>query len=165
MSKSVLNIEKLLEAGTVSKKKIALEQLSFIYNKSSDFWKKDQEKKLLDLFHTCSKTVKAYKEFLKKSTINPEKIKTYDDFDKVPSISKNNYLRSYPWEKLCVDGSLNRQSLVLTSTSGSTGRPFYFPRNGMLDGQSSIYHQMFLQNSNVDIHKSTLVLVCFGMGV
>src|SRR6266853_359753 len=60
---------------------------------------------------------------------------------------------------------MTEQSLVLTSTSGSTGKPFYFPRNGILDSQSSIYHQMFLKNSQLDVNKSTLVLICFGMGV
>lgn len=109
--------------------------------------------------------MKAYQDFLKKARINPEKIKTLEDFQRVLPVSKDNYLRSYPWEKLCMPGSLIEQSLVLTSTSGSTGRPFYFPRNGILDAQSSLYHQMFMKNNGLDVTKSTLVLICFGMGV
>ena len=159
------NLSKLLERESRVKKEIAIKQLDFVYQKKSDFWKKEREKTLLSLFHVCADKVRAYKDFLKKARINPEKIKTYSDFQSVLPVSKDNYLRSYPWEKLCMPGSLIEQSLVLTSTSGSTGRPFYFPRNGLLDTQSSIYHQMFLQNSGIDIRKSTLVLVCFGMGV
>lgn len=147
------------------RKEVAEKQLHFIYEHKSDFWKKEQQRRLLDLFHTSAKEVKAYQDFLKKARINPEKIKTLEDFQRVLPVSKDNYLRSYPWEKLCMPGSLIEQSLVLTSTSGSTGRPFYFPRNGILDAQSSLYHQMFMKNNGLDVTKSTLVLICFGMGV
>jgi phenylacetate-CoA ligase len=162
---STLNIAESFEKEQKLRKEVADKRLNFIYTQKSDFWSKEQKKGLLELFHTCATEVKAYKDFLKKARINPEKIKTYDDFQKVLPVNKDNYLRSYPWEKLCMPGSLIEQSLVLTSTSGSTGRPFYFPRNGVIDAQSSIYHQMFLRNSTMDVNKSTLVLVCFGMGV
>ncbi len=165
MAKVILDITESFNREIKFKKEIVEKQLDFIYQKKSDFWKKEQEKKLLDLFHTSAEKVKAYKDFLKKARINPEKIKTFKDFQKVLPVNKDNYLRSYPWEKLCMPNSLIEQSLVLTSTSGSTGRPFYFPRNGLLDAQSSIYHQMFLKNSGISKNQSTLVLVCFGMGV
>jgi phenylacetate-CoA ligase len=164
-NKTTLDIADSYNKEVKVRKEISEKRLNFIYEKKSDFWKKEQEKRLLGLFHVCAKKVKAYKDFLKKARINSEKIKTLDDFQSVLPINKHNYLRSYPWEKLCMPGSLIEQSLVLTSTSGSTGRPFYFPRNGILDAQSSLYHQMFLRNSKIDPEKSTLVLVCFGMGV
>ncbi len=148
-----------------TRKGFADKVLKHIYQKKSDYWKKVRENKSLEIFNLAAGQVKAYKDFLKKAKIQPSKIKTYADFKKVLPVNKDNYLRSYPWEKLCVSNSLVHQSLVLTSTSGSTGTPFYFPRNGMLDSQSAIYHQMFMQTSGIDIHKSTLVLVCFGMGV
>lgn len=165
MAGSMLNIGKVLEKERRLKHDAVEKQLSFIYSKKNDFWKKLQEKKLLELFHFSVQNVRAYRDFLKKARINPAKIISLKDFQAVLPVSKGNYLRSYPWEKLCVPNSLIGQSLVLTSTSGSTGTPFYFPRNGVLDAQSSIYHQMFLRNSGIDVHKSTLVLVCFGMGV
>jgi phenylacetate-CoA ligase len=159
------NIAEFFEKEGKLSSQIAGRRLDFIYQKKSDFWKKERESNLLELFHMCSKKVKAYRDFLKKARINPDKIKTIEDLQAVLPVNKDNYLRSYPWEKLCMPGSLTHQSLVLTSTSGSTGRPFYFPRNGLLDAQSSVYHQMFLRNALVDPKKSTLVLVCFGMGV
>ncbi len=159
------NIIQSIQRESKLKKEIADKRLDYIFTKKSDFWKKEREKNLLDLFKVCAEKVSAYKDFLKKARIQPEKIKNFQDFQNVLPVNKDNYLRSYPWEKLCMPGSLVDQSLVLTSTSGSTGRPFYFPRNGLLDAQSSIYHQMFLRNSDIDVNKSTLVLVCFGMGV
>ncbi len=142
-----------------------MHRLDFIYTKKSDFWKKEQERKLLELFHNCVHEVKAYKNFIKSEKIDPRKILTISDFDKVPPVNKVNYLRKYPWEDLCFKNSLSDQSLVLTSTSGSTGKPFYFPRNKIIDSQSSLYHEMFLQSSKLNYNKSTLVLICFGMGV
>ncbi len=165
MAKEKQNIAELFERESKLPKQIAGKRLDYIYSKKSDFWKKERTKNLLELFHICADNVKAYKDFLKKAQINQNKIKTLEEFENIPPVNKDNYLRSYPWEKLCMPGSLTEQSLVLTSTSGSTGRPFYFPRNGLLDAQSSIYHQMFFRNAKIDPKKSTLVLVCFGMGV
>lgn len=159
MSKSIA------ERDTEIRKSYADRVLKRIYQKSSGYWKKIREEKSLFIFYLCASKVKAYKDFLRKAKIDPLSIRSFDDFQEILPISKDNYLRSYPWEKLCVENSLTHQSLVLTSTSGSTGIPFYFPRNGVLDSQSSIYHQMFLQTSGVKSNKSTLVIVCFGMGV
>jgi phenylacetate-CoA ligase len=160
------------------------ESVDFIHKQKSDFWKKEQERKLIRLFQWCAKNVPAYRDFLKKKRIDSKKIstiKTYENFKAiVPSIGKGNYLRAYPWEDLCAPSALERQPLVLTSTSGSTGLPFYFPRNGSIDMHSSVYHEMFLRNSGIiagaggekngqkkdgQSGQSTLIIVCFGMGV
>jgi phenylacetate-CoA ligase len=140
------------------------QSFKFIYSKKSNLWKKEREDQALKLFRDCADKVPAYKDFLKSNGIQVSKIKTLEDFQKVPPVTKANYLRQYPLEDLCMEGTL-AQSLVFTSTSGSTGAPFYFPRNGILDWQSSIYHEMFLRTCALDKKKSTLILVCFGMGV
>ena len=145
-------------------KKIAGKTLKRIKDKKSDYWTKRAEEVSLKLFHEAAEKVPAYKDFLRKNKINPAKVKNFKDFKSVPSTSKENYLRQYPLEDLTWNGYL-KKSLVFTSTSGSTGAPFYFPRNHILDWQSSIYHQIFLENSGIDVNKSTLVIVCFGMGV
>ncbi len=139
--------------------------LKAIKEKNSAYWEQVRKRRALDLFHRAAKEVPAYKDFLKKARIQPNKIKNFADFQKVLPVNKDNYLRSYPLEKLCLPNTLSTESLVLTSTSGSTGTPFYFPRNGKLDIQSSIYHQFFLENTHLDKSKPTLVLICFGMGV
>jgi phenylacetate-CoA ligase len=157
----------------------------FLYTKKSDFWRKEQEKRLIKLFQSCAKNIPAYRDFLKKNGIHAATIagiKTYDNFRTiVPTMGKDNYLRAYPWEDLCSPAALMRHPLVLTSTSGSTGTPFYFPRNSAVDMHSSVYHEMFLRNSGIigtkngqgknsskkqkKNNQSTLVIVCFGMGV
>lgn len=138
--------------------------LNNIKNKKSDFWMRERERQSLSLFHKAAKRVPAYKDFLQKNKIQPEKIKTWEDFQSVPIIDKKNYLKQYPLEQLCWDGSL-KKPLVFTSTSGSTGEPFYFPRSENIDWQSSLAHELFLKQSLEYNKQSTLVIVCFGMGV
>lgn len=119
---------------------------------------------MLEIFHRAVREVPAYRDFLKKEKIDPVTIRTGTDLRRVPTVSKSNYLRKYPFEKLCWNGALNGQ-LVFTSTSGSTGEPFYFPRSAELDRESSIAHELFIRNSSCKATEPTLVLVCFGMGV
>jgi phenylacetate-coenzyme A ligase PaaK-like adenylate-forming protein len=130
---------------------------------SSTFWEKERQKNALALFHRAARQVPAYKDFLKKHHISPLKIKTLDDFQSVPVVDKNNYLRRYPLEKLVWPDALHLP-LVWTATSGSTGEPFYFPRNESLDIQYSSTVKSFLDNSSYG-SGSTLVIIGFGMGV
>ncbi len=136
--------------------------ISDLENKSSRYWDSQREKSALKVFHDAAKTVPAYKDFLKKHKINPDKINDFTDFEQVPLTSKDNYLREYPLESLCTGGTL-AAPLVFTSTSGSTGQPFYFCRNSELDWQYSIIQEKFFKNNK---NKGpTLVIVCLGMGV
>ena len=153
-------------AASKEQKQYSAEQIMKLFSeKKSDFWVEEGRKRSLALFHEAAQRVPAYKDFLKKNHVDPKKVKTWDDFQQqVPIMSKKNYLRQYPLEKLCWDGSLNKP-LVFTATSGSTGEPFYFCRQQQLDWQSSIIHEIFLQNSSYGAKKSTLVIVGFGMGV
>ena len=132
--------------------------------KKSDFWSREREKNALELFKIASKRVPAYKDFLKKHRVNPDKIKTWKDFELLPPTDKKSYLREYSLEKLAWDGHLNKP-IVYTSTSGSTGEPFYFPREQRLDWQYSVLAEEFLKNSSYGTGGPTLIIVGFGMGV
>ncbi len=123
----------------------------------------DSADELLKLFHFTAEHVPAYAKFLKEHSIDPGAIKNYQDFQSVPPVNKDNYLRKHSLEELCVDGTLEHP-LVFTSTSGSTGEPFYFPRETQLNKQYSAYCKYFFDNST-NSSKSTLVIVGFGMGV
>lgn len=143
---------------------LAEQIFELLRTKTSDFWIEEGKKRSLALFHEAAKRVPAYKDFLKQHGVDSKKIKTWEDFQKVPLIDKKNYLKKYPLEKLCWDGALNHP-MVFTSTSGSTGDPIYFCRGEKLDWQSSLIHELFLKNTAHGIKKPTLVIVGFGMGV
>lgn len=139
--------------------------LGDISDKDSNFWMHEREQTALRVFHTAAQCVPAYKDFLKKNRVKPSDIKTFKDFqEKVPVTSKKNYLLQYSLDQLSLGGHLIKP-LVFTSTSGSTGEPFYFSRGNELDWQSSIAHELYFRNGTHGTNKSTLVIICFGMGV
>lgn len=119
----------------------------------------------LKLFREMADKVPAYRDFLKKNNIEPGEIKNEADLEKVPAMTKKDYLRSYPLRKLCFSGTLADKGAVYTATSGSTGTPFYFPRDNMIDDQSALWHEMFYKTVSHSKRIPTLVIDCFGMGV
>lgn len=138
--------------------------LKLIKEKPEDHWIERGEKMALKLFHMMAKRVPAYKDWLKKQGINPEKIKTIVDFKKVPTIDKDNYLRKYDLKDLCWDGILDHGWHVYSATSGSTGEPFYFPRTEIQDKQYSVTAEMYLLNNFEINKKTTLYIDSFAMG-
>lgn len=118
----------------------------------------------LRLFKLVSSRVPAYKDFLKKNKINPEKIKSIFDFVKIPSVNKKNYLRAYPWEKLCLDGNPGSMDMISVS-SGSTGEPFYWLRGREQEKESLLAQQLYFFDSFEVDKRSTLMIVSFAMGV
>lgn len=132
--------------------------------KNAAYWEAEGKRRALSLFYAVAQQVPAYKDFLKKNSVRPASIKTWKDFEKLPLVSKKNYLRQYPLKDLCWGGSLNKP-LTFTATSGSTGAPFYFPRQLALDEQYATIIESYLRAGNLKKNESTLVIVCFGMGV
>lgn len=150
LPKKYLNIKKLLKDLKSSPEK---------------HWVEAGEKRALTLFHEASHRVPAYKDFLKKNGVNPKKIKTISDFEKIPQTDKKNYLRRYSFADLSWDGKFSERRWVIASTSGSTGEPFYFPRERWQDLQYAGTAELYLL-ANFNIHKkSTLYVNCFALGV
>lgn len=117
----------------------------------------------LDLFQEAARRVPAYKDFLSKARINPEKVRTTNDFAVVPPVDKANYLTKYPLAELCWDGVLFGSEMISVS-SGSTGDPFFWPRGDSQDEEGAWMHEQFFTKVFRAHKKSTLVVVCFSMG-
>ena len=100
-------------------------------------------KKALELFHAASQRIPAYKDFLKKSKISPEKIKTSADYKKLPVMTKENYVQVYPFEMRTWDGNLERIQTISTS-SGTTGEPHYWPRTLENEIEGAFPHELIL---------------------
>ena len=140
-----------------------LQQL--LKEKPEKYWNKRGEQTALTLFQAMAQRVPAYKDFLKKNAIDPKKIKTIEDFKKIPVTNKQNYLLSYKLADLCWDGIFKEGHWMISSTSGSTGEPFYFPRSHAQDDQFTLTAEICLREY-FEIHKkSTLFLDCFALGV
>ncbi len=127
------------------------------------FIKMGQDKSL-EAFQTASKSVPAYKDFLKKNKVKPENIKSYSDFQQVPLTNKENYLSKYPLKDRLLGGNYVGKASI-TSSSGSSGKPFYWPRMPIQDFGAAKGFDSFLVNSFDIDKKSTLHINCSGMGV
>lgn len=135
-----------------------------LHNQDEQVWVKRGERRALAQFHAMAARVPAYKDFLKANNFDSSSVKTIKDFQRIPKINKDNYLRKYPKEMLCWDGEFSHGQWVISTTSGSTGEPYYFPRESTQDWQYAISAELYLRN-NFDIQsKSTLYIVAFPMG-
>ncbi|HEX5394943.1 MAG TPA: hypothetical protein VFW52_01155 [Candidatus Saccharimonadales bacterium] len=122
------------------------------------------QKKALATFHQAARRVPAYKDFLDKQAVNPKKIKNFGDFQHVPPVTKDNYLRQYPLDELMWDGSKFNADLISVS-SGSTGEPFFWLRDRLQHEEAAdIYYDIYKNAFNSD-SIPTLLVVCFSMGI
>jgi len=135
-----------------------------IQRKKSKFWLVERERMILDLFHSTSQRVPAYKDFLKRNKVNPAKVKNLKDFALVPPTDKVNYLHAYPIEKLFWEGNI-KKPLTFHATSGSTGEPTYFQRDRESDLVREVIIGKFFKNDELTVKGPTLFVVTFGMGV
>jgi len=145
-------------------KKFIKNVIKDIKTKKENYWSKIREREMLKLFHAAARRVPAYKDFLKKNRINPDKIKTIKDFLFIPPINKNNYLNYYPYEMLVWDGDIKKPATIHAS-SGSTGEPTYFRREFRYDLRRAINVQNFLEYNKLSLRAPTLFIITFGMGV
>lgn len=122
------------------------------------------KKQALYLFKQAAYRVPAYKDFLKKNKINPEKIKTIEDFYLIPPTNKENYLHQYPYKMLVWDRDL-KKPFTIHATSGSTGESTYFSRNLKNDLLRAMFLLDFLNYNDNFKNLSTLFIVTFGMGI
>lgn len=121
-------------------------------------------KRALKLFHEMAARVPAYKDFLSGHGVDSRTVKTLEDFKKVPTIDKDNYLRKYTKEQLCWDGDFGHGRWTISTTSGSTGKPYYFPREASQDWQYAMMAELYLRNNFSIQDKTTLYVVAFPMG-
>jgi len=117
----------------------------------------------LKLFAEAAKRIPAYKDFLRKNSIKPERVKTILDFEKVPFTSKENYIFKYPLKDRCWDSRLDN-SHTIAASSGSTGEPVFWPRDLSQEFDGALIHEHLLE-SVFDISKhKTLFVNSFGLG-
>lgn len=128
--------------------------------KNSD---RDPELAAISLFESISGTVPAYQAFLAERNIDRTSIQTYADFQKLPQITKENYLKIYPIAQLCRNGKLENCDLIAAS-SGSTGKPTFWPRFfadelPIATRFEQIFHDSFYADT-----RRTLAVICFTLG-
>jgi phenylacetate-CoA ligase len=123
----------------------------------------DPERHALALFRTVAATVPAYREFLAEHGVDPDHVLTFEDFRALPLLTKENYLRRYPLDRLCRRGELTSCDMIAVS-SGSTGEPTFWPRSVADEiAITDRFEQVFQDGFGADL-RPTLAVVCFALG-
>jgi len=115
------------------------------------------------LFHQVAATVPAYKAFLAEQAINPTEYQNFEDFQRLPLVTKENYLLRHPLADLCRYGQLETCDMIAVS-SGSTGKPTFWPRFFADEMQiATRFEQIFHDSFSADTRR-TLAVICFSLG-
>ena len=150
------------EKGKVAPRRFSsFSHVAKLLTNASPDWSRVQRLHILSLFKRMTAGVPAYERFVRSRGVQSGSVRFVDD---IPVMSKSEYIRTHDFSDLFWNGS-TESTHVLTSTSGSTGEPAYFARSHSVDDQASIVHEIIFRTSSLDPRKSTLVIVCFGMGV
>ena len=124
---------------------------------------KDPIAETIDLYQDVAANVPAYKAYLKQQQINPDSIQTFEDFQKLPPLTKDNYLKCYSLADFCRDGKIANCDMIAAS-SGSTGKPTFWLR--FFTDELAIatrFEQIFYDSFFADT-KPTLAVICFALG-
>ncbi len=121
------------------------------------------EQRVLALFRTVAATVPAYRAFLDEHGVDRNRVRTFEDFQALPLLTKENYLRRYPLQQLCRRGELTSCDMIAVS-SGSTGEPTFWPRSVADEvAITDRFEQVFQDAFGAD-RLRTLAVVCFALG-
>ena len=124
---------------------------------------KNPAAEIIKLFQDVAANVPAYQAFLREQQINPDTIQSFADFQKLPPLTKDNYLKCYPLADFCRDGKIASCDTIAAS-SGSTGKPTFWLRFFTDELQiATRFEQIFYDSFFADT-KSTLAVVCFALG-
>lgn len=121
------------------------------------------ESNVLALFRDVVTHVPAYRAFLTEQGISYNSIQTFEDFAKLPLITKENYHTRHPLADLCRNGRLEMCDMIAVS-SGSTGKPTFWPRFLTDELQIATRFEQIFHDSFYADTRSTLAVICFTLG-
>ncbi|HMJ15283.1 MAG TPA: phenylacetate--CoA ligase family protein [Polyangiaceae bacterium] len=121
------------------------------------------EANALELFQAVLREVPAYGKFLSTQGIAAESVRTFEDFARLPSTTKENYQRLHPLPQLCRGGELDACDMLAVS-SGSSGTPTFWPRFVSDEVGSAMRFEQVLHDSFRADERRTLAVICFALG-
>ena len=117
----------------------------------------------LALFHDAARTVPAYAAFLRSAGVDPGTVRSPEDFDRLPMLTKDTYHRRYPLPELCRDGRLDGCDMVAVS-SGSSGTPTVWPRSVLDERAVAARFEQVFRDGFLAGERRTLAVICFALG-
>ncbi len=115
------------------------------------------------LYHDMLAHVPAYRAFLAERGIDPETIRVAGDLERIPLMTKANYVQRFPLNELVRGGKLTGCDMMAVS-SGSTGKPTFWPRFASDElASAQRFEQVFHDSFRAD-ERRTLAVICFALG-
>src|SRR5581483_6125720 len=115
------------------------------------------------LFKKAARDISAYRSFLNARHIKPASIKTFEDFQGIPPMDKQNYLYRHDFKNLFAG---RKMPPMVYASSGSSGHPTFWFRGDEQEKTGAMIHEkIFSEIFNIPKNEETLVIVCFSMGV
>jgi phenylacetate-CoA ligase len=118
---------------------------------------------VLHLFHDAARTVPAYADFLTSAGIDPGRIRSAADFNRLPLLTKDNYLSRYSLPERCRGGRLDGCDMVAVS-SGSSGAPTVWPRSVLDERVVAARFEQVFRDGFLAGERPTLAVICFALG-
>jgi phenylacetate-CoA ligase len=118
---------------------------------------------VLSLFRHAATEIPAYRNLLASHGIETDTIRTLDDFDRLPLMTKPGYMQAYPLPQRCPGGTLTGCDRVAVS-SGSTGKPTFWPRSLRHELDIAVRFEQVFRDSFRAHERRTLAIVCFALG-
>jgi phenylacetate-CoA ligase len=118
---------------------------------------------VLALFREVASEVPAYGELLRARGVDPAAVRTREDFERLPVLTKESYVARYPLAARCRGGDLSTCDFVAFS-SGSTGEPTLWPRSAADELAVAARFEHVLHDSFEADRRRTLAVVCFPLG-
>jgi phenylacetate-CoA ligase len=115
----------------------------------------------LAAFRRAARSVPAYRAFLREHSIVPSDIRTFDDFLRLPTTSKENYLLRHDLVELMPGGRLDG-ACVVTRSSGYSGEPIFWPTLKRQSGKAILGMEAFYSLFGI-AERLTLALVTFAL--
>lgn len=134
----------------------------FFSKTSPDFWTKKGQSKALNTFrHACATS--AYSNILKKNKVDPDEIKTFEDFQKLPIIDKKSYVYANETKDLYVIPP--EEAKMFYVSSGTAGKVTFWPKDAKVyKTLDLLFDFLFCHYFDID-NKLTLVINTFSLGV
>ncbi|TAK09128.1 MAG: phenylacetate--CoA ligase family protein, partial [Candidatus Manganitrophaceae bacterium] len=115
------------------------------------------------LFHSVAAEVPAYRDFLEREGIDPSRVQTPADFQKLPLLTKQSYMLPYPLPQRCRGGKLHDCEMIAVS-SGSTGQPLFWPRSLRHELDVAFRFEQIFRDAFQANTRPTLAVICFTLG-
>ena len=123
----------------------------------------NEKNKIIELFREASKTVPAYKKFLKQHHVDSKQVIRTKCIEDIPIMDKKNYLYRYHMEDFFNE---NRVKPIVYASSGSSGKPtFWFSGDEQEKVGAELHEFIFKNIFGIKKNEKTLVVVCFSMGI